>query len=183
MGEITQLLEDARNGDPGAWASAVSCLHEDLLRLARRARAGGKAPTLNATALVNECYLRFARRQADGIRNREHFLAVASCAMRQILVNYARDRLAAKRGGEALRVTLDEDRLHADGEADDLLALDVALAALQHEDPRMARVVDCRVFGGLTEQETAAALDLPLRSVQRLWHDARARLRELLTAA
>lgn len=180
MGDITQLLEDARNGDPSAWAHAVALLHEDLLRMARRTRAGGHAPTLNATALVNECYLRFARRQADGIQNREHFLAVASCAMRQILVNYARDRLAAKRGGDAVRITLDEAQLGVDDEAGDLLALDTALAKLLQEDERLARVVDCRIFGGLTEQETAMALSLPLRTVQRLWHDARERLRDLL---
>ncbi|HOV96005.1 MAG TPA: ECF-type sigma factor [Thermomonas sp.] len=180
MGEITQLLERARDGEPAAWEQAVASLYEDLLRMARRARAHGGAATLNPTALVNECYLRVARRQADGIHSREHFLAIAGRAMRQILVNYARDRVAAKRGGGALQVTLDEDTLSAQHEADDLLALDAALNQLATEDVRLARIVDCRIFSGLTEQETAEALNLPLRSVQRLWHDARERLRHLL---
>jgi len=180
MGDITQLLERARGGERDAWEQAIASLYEELLRMARRARAHGGAMTLNPTALVNECYLRVARRQADGIHNREHFLAVAGRAMRQILVNYARDQVAAKRGGDARRVTLDEEHLGTEREADDLLALDAALMRLASEDARMARVVDCRVFGGLTEQETAAALELPLRSVQRLWHDARERLRVLL---
>ena len=172
MGEITQLLERARDGEPAAWEQAVASLYEDLLRMARRARAHGGAATLNPTALVNECYLRVARRQADGIHSREHFLAIAGRAMRQILVNYARDRVAAKRGGGALQVTLDEDTLSAQHDA--------ALNQLATEDVRLARIVDCRIFSGLTEQETAEALNLPLRSVQRLWHDARERLRHLL---
>lgn len=180
MGEITRLLERAREGEPQAWERVVALLYEDLLQVARRVRAGGGAATLNPTALVHECYLRVARRQAGGIADREHFLALAGRAMRQILVNYARDRLAAKRGGGAQRVTLDEATLGADREADELLALDEALARLASQDVRLARVVDCRVFAGLTEQETASALDLPLRTVQRLWHDARERLRALL---
>jgi RNA polymerase sigma factor (TIGR02999 family) len=121
-----------------------------------------------------------AHRQADAIGSREHFLGVAGRAMRQILANYARERLAAKRGGGALRVTLDERDFGVEAEAEDLLALDTALAQLADEDPRLVKVVDCRVFGGLTEQETANALELPLRSVQRLWQRARERLRTLL---
>lgn len=180
MGEVTQLLERARDGESGAWERVVTLLYDELLHIARRARSGGGAATLNPTALVNECYLRVARRQAAGIDNREHFLAIAARAMRQILVNYARDRVAAKRGGDAQRVTLDEDSLGADHEAADLLAVATALDTLENEDTRQAQVVDCRVFGGLSEAETATALELPLRTVQRLWHAARERLRQLL---
>jgi RNA polymerase sigma factor (TIGR02999 family) len=180
MGEVTRLLEQARAGDPAAWNRVVALLYEELLRVARRARAGHGAGTLNATALVNECYLRMAHRRADAISNRTHFLAVAGCAMRQVLVNYARNRVAAKRGGGELHVTLDDAIPSADEEAEDLLALDDALIRLAREDACLARVVDCRVFAGLSETETATALDLSLRSVQRHWHTARARLRDLL---
>lgn len=180
MGEITRLLQGAREGQAQAWDAAVSELYGDLLRIARHVRAGCRVATLNPTALVNECYLRVARRKAHAIDNREHFLAVAGRAMRQILVNYARDRSALKRGGGIRHVTLDEGSVHADCEAQDLLALDEALGRLEVEDARLVRVIDCRVFSGLTEAETATALDLPLRSVQRLWHDARQRLRALL---
>jgi len=180
MGNITQLLEHARQGDSAAWHHAVTLLHEDLLRIARRSCAGGGTPTLNATALVNECYLRFAQHQANGIHNRAHFLAVASCAMRQILINYARDRVTAKRGSGAQRITLDDAHLCISQEADDVLALDVALSQLARDDPQLARIVECRIFGGMSEQETADALGLPLRTTQRLWQDARTRLRNLL---
>lgn len=180
MGEITLLLERARGGDGDAWERVVDLLYADLLQLARRMRAGGGPPTLNATALVNECYLRVARRGAGAIGNREHFLALAARAMRQILVNYARDRLAAKRGAGAVHVALEELPASADLEASDLLALDGAMTQLAAEDERLVRVVDCRVFGGLTEDETATALALPLRTVQRLWQRARDRLRTLL---
>lgn len=180
MGNITQLLEHARQGDTDAWNQVVTLLHEDLLRMAKRTGAGGNAQTLNATALVNECYLRFAQRQADGIHDRAHFLAVASCAMRQILINYARDHLTAKRGAGAQRITLNDNHLGITQEADDLLALDTAMRQLAQDDPRLVRIVECRVFGGMNEQEAADALQLPLRTTQRLWHDARARLRELM---
>jgi RNA polymerase sigma factor (TIGR02999 family) len=176
MGPITQLLARARDGDGGAWDSVVALLYDDLLRLARGAHAGARAATLNPTALVHECYLRLARQGAEAIHSRAHFLAVAGRAMRQILVNHARDRSAAKRGGGAAHTTLQHLELAADGEAADVLALDAALQALEQEDVRLVRVVDCRVFAGLSEAETSEALGLSLRSVQRLWQTARAHL-------
>ncbi len=180
MGDVTRLLEHARRGEPRAWDEAVALLYEDLLRVAHRVHAGRGAATLDPVALVNECYLRVARRRAEPIADRKHFLAVAARAMRQILVNYARDRTAAKRGGRAPHVTLNEETLGADREAVELLALDEALGRLEAEDARLVRVVDCRVFCGLTEPETASALGLSLRTVQRLWREARRRLRLLL---
>lgn len=180
MGEITRLLYCAHGGDADAWERVVALLYPELLRLARRVRSANGAPTLCATALVHECYLRMARAQGGSISSRTHFLGVAGRAMRQILANYARDRMAAKRGGGARQVTLDEEGLSADSEAGELLALDAALEQLAAEDVRLVQVVDCRVFAGLTEQETAVALELPLRTVQRLWQRARERLRTLL---
>src|SRR5690349_8964835 len=173
MGDITFLLQRARGGDDAAWQRVVALLYDDLLRLARCASTSGRSATLNATALVHECYLRLAKHGAEAIGTRAHFLALAGRAMRQILVNHARDRLAAKRGGGAAHTTLDHLDLAAEHEADELLGLDEALERLAAEDERLARVIDCRVFGGLSEAETAEALDLPLRSAQRLWQQAR----------
>lgn len=182
MGEITQLLGAVRAGDGDAWNRIVAILYDDLRRIAQRANAGRRAHSLNATALVHECWLRFADGGGHGIVDRGHFLAVAARAMRQILANHARDRLAAKRGGGARRTTLDEVDLAADCEAEELVELDALLARLAHEDERLVRIVDCRLFGGLTEAETADALALPLRTAQRLWSRARDRLVALATA-
>lgn len=177
MGEITRLLDGARDGDSAAWERVIVLLYDDLLRLARRATPGRGPSTMNATALVHECYLRVARGSPGAITSGSHFLALASRAMRQILVNHARDRVAAKRGGGAVHVPLDHQQISADREADEVLMLDEALARLAREDERLSQVVDCRVFGGLTEAETASALDIPLRTVQRRWQTARERLR------
>jgi len=176
MEEITVLLGRARHGDGAAWNEVVGLLYADLMRLARRAGFSGRAHTLNATALVNECYLRMAKNGANAIHDRAHFLAIAGRAMRQILVNHARDRIAAKRGSGAVHTTLEHLEVQADQEAQDLLEMDSALQELAQEDERLVRVIDCRIFGGLSEAETAQALDLSLRTVQRLWSQARERL-------
>lgn len=180
MGEITQLFEQARAGHDGAWNRVVTLLYDDLRRLAYRAGGNGQPDTLNATALVHECWLRLSREGGVAVTGRAHFFALAGRAMRQILANHARDRLAAKRGGGAQRTTLDRLDIAADHEAEELARIDAALAQLAGEDERLVRVVDCRVFGGLSEAETAEALALSLRTVQRLWAQARDRLDTLL---
>lgn len=177
MGEITLLLERTRSGEPAAWEKVVAMLYDDLLRIARRTAATRGPATLNATALVHECYLRVARGNHAAIANSQHFLALASRAMRQIMVNHARDRIAAKRGGGAVHVTLDNQQLSIEREADDVLLLDEALTRLAKDDEQLSRVVDCRIFGGLTEEETAHTLGIPLRTVQRRWQLAREKLR------
>lgn len=177
MGEVTRLLECSRDGDPEAWERVIVLMYDDLLRLARRAAPARRAATMNATALVHECYLRVARNRADAISSSSHFLALASRAMRQILVNHARDRVAAKRGGGAIHVTLERQQVSADQEADDVLMLDEALTTLEASDKPLSEVVNCRIFGGLSEAETAAALGVSLRTVQRRWQQARERLR------
>lgn len=180
MSEITRLLDDARAGDAGAWDQAVALVYQDLKRIARGVLGHGGSATLNPTGLVHDCYLRIARAGPEGVLNRAHFLALAARAMRQLMLNHARDRLADKRGGGAVHTDIDA---HADAvvqEAQQLLELDSALQRLEREDSRWVRVVECRVFAGLSEQETADAMDLPLRSAQRLWSDARARLVDLL---
>lgn len=192
MTEVTRLLADARGGDAGAWDRAVALVYQDLKRLARGVLAGGAGATLNPTALVHDCYLRMSRVGPDGVLNRGHFMALAATAMRQLMSNHARDKLAEKRGGGLQPDSLDGDtdvlasaqgqghaaRLSA--EAEQLIELDSALEQLQTENPEWVRVVECRIFVGLTETETAEALELPLRSCQRLWADARKRLAELL---
>lgn len=177
MSEITLLLEQAQAGDESAWQRVAALLHDDLLRLARCANTSGRPDTLNAAALVQECYRQVAGSGTEiGIGNRSHFLALAGRAMRQILTGHARERVAAKSATDA---TPD---LAADREADELLSLDAALQQLGASDERAVRVVDCRLFGGLTEVETAEALRLPLRTVQRLWAKARERLQSLQAA-
>lgn len=182
MGEVTRLLERARGGDAAAWDTAVALVYADLRRIARAVLQADAHATLDPTALVHECYLRLARAGADGVESRAHFLSLAARAMRQLMLNHARDRVAAKRGGGATRLALSERDAAADDQAEQLIHLDQALQQLAAEDERMARVVECRVFGGLGEAETAEALGIPLRTVQRAYADARARLGEILGA-
>jgi RNA polymerase sigma factor (TIGR02999 family) len=183
MGEITQLLDRARGGDGAAWEDVVELLYADLKRLARGA-IGGSAHTLGATGLVHECYERLARSGALGVRDRCHFLSLSARIMRQILINHARDRVAAKRGGGLAPVHGVEAQAaeNLDEEAQDLLHLDLALRQLEAIDARLVHVVECRIFAGLSEDETAQALQVPLRTAQRLWLRARDQLRELLQA-
>lgn len=157
----------------------VPLLYQDLRRLARTARwkvsAGG---TLQTTALVHEAYLRLQR--STGFNDRQHFLRSAAIAMRQILVNLARDGLAQKRGGGAPEVSLDDAPDLPAASAESLLQVSDALQRLNALNPRLAQVVECRFFGGYTDEETAAALGLTDRTVRRDWIKARAwLLREL----
>jgi RNA polymerase sigma factor (TIGR02999 family) len=157
----------------------VPVLYDDLRRLARSARwkvsAGG---TLQTTALVHEAYLRLSR--SAGFQDRQHFMRCAAIAMRQILVNLARDALAAKRGGGAQELSLDDAPELPVPQAESLLDVSDALQRLAALSPRLAQVVECRFFGGYSDEETAAALGLTDRSVRRDWLKARAwLLREL----
>jgi RNA polymerase sigma factor (TIGR02999 family) len=179
MSEITQLLDRARSGDGAAWEDVVELLYADLKRLARGA-IGSSANTLGATGLVHECYERLARAGALGVRDRCHFLSLSARIMRQILINHARDRVAAKRGGAAPRDADTDVAENLDDEAQDLLHLDLSLRQLEALDARLVHVVECRIFAGLSEEETAQALQVPLRTAQRLWLQARERLRALL---
>jgi len=189
MSEVTQLLQRARDGDGSAWDQVVAIIYDDLRRIARGVLHGPGSATLDATGLVHECYLRLSRAGPEGVINRQHFLALAAKAMRQLMLNHARDRLAAKRGGGAQQVTLDDNDLAADAQAEHLVMLDSALQRLADGDERLAKAVECRVFAGLSEQETADALseqetadamEMPLRSSQRLFAEARQRLAQIL---
>ncbi|HQW80516.1 MAG: RNA polymerase subunit sigma [Rhodanobacteraceae bacterium] len=181
MSQVTELLDKARSGDDRAWDQAIALVYDDLKRIARGVLAGGQG-TLNPTALVHECYLRLERGGAESVQNRAHFLALAARAMRQLMLNHARDRLAAKRGGGAIHTDIDAGNDAVAIEAQHLIDIDSALNRLESENPQWVRLVECRVFAGLTEQETADVIGESLRTSQRLWADARARLASLLAA-
>jgi RNA polymerase sigma factor (TIGR02999 family) len=171
-GEVTRLLRSARDGQPAALERLIPLLYEDLRRLAQRqlGREYGDR-TLNATALVHESYLKFGG-IALAATDRAHFLSMAARAMRQVLVDHARDRKAAKRGGGLWeRITLTDGAWAQEFDSDGVLAMDEALRGLE---PRERQVVECRFFGGMEEQEIAAALGVSQRTVQRDWLKARA---------
>jgi RNA polymerase sigma factor (TIGR02999 family) len=172
IGEVTRLLRNARGGDPGALELLVPLVYEDLRRLARLQLGHEYAErTLNATALVHESYLKLGV-GALAATDRPHFLAIAARAMRQVLVDHARDRKAAKRGGGSWEgITLTDGAWVREFDPDGVLQLDEALAALE---PRQRQVVECRFFGGMEEQEIAAALGISERTVHRDWMKARA---------
>jgi RNA polymerase sigma factor (TIGR02999 family) len=184
MSEITVLLGQAREGDPLAWDRVVQLLYADLKRLARSASMDGGQ---EVTALVHDCYLRMCRSGADAIANRAHFLSLAAMAMRQLVINHARDRVAQKRGAGQAHTTLGKADLDlsasARAEAEELLEIDTALKRLADTDRRLVQVVECRLFAGLSEEETATAMGVSLRTSQRLWQEARTHLRMLLDDA
>ena len=171
---VTELLRRAGAGDRGALDRALPLVYDELRRLARRQlRREAEGHTLNTTALVHEAYIRLVDQTRAEWRDRAHFLAVASTAMRRVLVDHARRHHAAKRGNGA-RVPLEQlEGLAADERVELLVALDEALVRLAALDPRQARVVECRFFGGLTEEETAEALGIGLRTAKRDWAKAR----------
>ena len=169
--------------------AAVAAAYRELREIAHRrlGRAAVGGGTFSTTGLVHETYLRLAE-QSAGVgawNDRGHFLAVASLAMRYVLVDRARARMTRKRGGGGAGdhiVTLDDEVMGADGQAEMVLDLNDALERLAAWDPRLARVVDCRFFGGLSETETAEALGVTVRTVQRDWVKARVLLRRSLEA-
>lgn len=172
---VTELLARAGAGDRDALDRALPLVYAELRRLAtRQLRREAVGHTLSTTALVHEAWLRLADQSRCAWRDRAHFLAVAATAMRRILVDHARRHHAAKRGAGTPRVPLEHvDAVPAAERAALLVALDEALARLAALDARQARVVECRFFGGLTEEETAEALGVGLRTVKRDWAKAR----------
>jgi RNA polymerase sigma factor (TIGR02999 family) len=181
--EISALLTAYASGDRGAFERVVPLVYEELRRLARRhLRRTPAGTSLDTTGLVHEAYLKLAASEGLRLQDRDHLLAVSAVAMRQVIVSRARARTAGKRGGGKLALPLDEAELPALAQAEWLLDLDRALEELRRCDPRLAAVVDCRFFAGLSEEETAQALGQSLRSVQRGWVRARAWLRSELQA-
>lgn len=181
MSSVTHLLAAHRAGEPEAFGQLVHLVYQDLRRIARgqRRRMGG-GETLNTTALVHEAYAKLVEYEGVAPADRGHLMAVAAVAMRQLLVDYARYRAREKRGGGAVHEPVDEQTDAVGRDARHLLDLDLALQRLAGREPRQAHVVECRYFAGLSEQETADALGVSLRTVQREWLKARAWLREEL---
>ena len=182
---VTQLLAAWREGDPNAFEKLAPAIHQELHRAAHHYMAGERpGHVLQTTALVNEAYLRLVDWKDVKWQNRAHFFGVAATMMRRILVDYARELESAKRGGRAFRVSLSDVAELPLERAADVIALDDALNALAAFDPRKSRVVELRYFGGLSLEETAAALDVSVATVRRDWSLARAWLyRELASAA
>jgi len=177
----TDYLAELRSGRQESLDRLVPLLYEELRVLARRQLAArGRGGTLETTGLIHETYLKLVDQSRAGWQDRVHFLALASLAMRHVLVDRAKARRALKRGGEQRRITLDESRIAVEDQAEALLQLDDALHRLAEAAPRLARVVEYRFFGGLTEEEVATALDITVRTVQRDWAKARLFLRRAL---
>jgi len=173
--DITELLYRWDSGDASARQQLMPLVYDELRRVARRSLAGQRNDhTLQSTALVHEAYLRLAGPRAMHWQNRSHFFAVAAQMMRQILVDHARRRLAAKRGGSSLTLSLDEAVALPQQTRVDLVALDDALTRLAELDQRQSQVVELRFFGGLSVEETARALGISVATVKREWAVARA---------
>jgi RNA polymerase sigma factor (TIGR02999 family) len=168
--------EQPSDGEPNRpdVGDVYALAYAELRRIAHRQLRNERSDhTLNTTALVHEAYLRLAERTPAWI-DQSHFFALAAQAMRHILIDYARKHRSDRRGGKCVRIPLDETTLTLDDRADLLLAVDEALNRLAALDERRARVVECRFFGGLTEDETAAALGIAVRTVKRDWAKAKA---------
>lgn len=181
--DITQLLIAHGTGQPDALDRLVPLVYDDLRRVARvqlaRQRPGD---SLNTTGLVHDAYMRLVDQSRATYRDRGHFFAVCAIAMRQIIVDHARRRGRRKRGGDQVHVPLEDAASPIAREAERVLEINNALDKLAAHDPRLARVVECRFFAGLSEQETAEALGLSVRTTQREWFKARAWLRAELGA-
>jgi len=187
---IARLLEELKSGDRGALDELFALLYKELKDLAGRHRRRWHGNhTLDTTALLHESYVKLVGRSTIDVESRAHFLALAARAMRHILCDYARERGARKRGGGLERLPLDALEGRARGpivftedQSNTLLALDEALGRLARIDPRQGEVVECRFFGGLTIEETAAALGVSPRTVKRDWAMAQAWLHREIRA-
>jgi RNA polymerase sigma factor (TIGR02999 family) len=172
QGDVTRLLEEARGGSQTALDRVLPLVYEELRRLARRqVSREAQGHTLHATELVHEAYLKLAGSGGVNALNRPHLMAMASRAMRQLLVDHARSRKAKKRGGDWQMTTLKDGPEIRELAPEEILTLDEALEDL---DSRQRQVVECRFFGGMEESEIAAALEVSERTVRRDWVKARA---------
>lgn len=172
--DITGWLDAAREGDRDALDRVLATLYQELHTMARRQLAGQHGQTLDATALVHEAYLKLIGRREAKFDDRAHFFAYAASAMRSVVVDYARQRLAQKRGGDLHRVTDLPEEIEGGLRLDeDMLGLDTALTQLSAVDERLAQVVELRYFAGLSELEIAALLKRSERSIRRDWQKAK----------
>lgn len=180
--ELTRLLRAWSEGDKQALAELVPQVQSELRRLARAYMAGERPNhPLQTTALINEAYIRLIGWNNVQWHSRAHFFAVAAQLMRKVLVDIARSRGRTKRGGGAFETSLDEGCVYSQERTRDLLAVDEALTKLETLDPRKSRIVELKFFGGLTEEEVAAVLEISERTVRREWSLARAWLHHEIT--
>lgn len=178
---VTQLLANWSHGDDAALGELTPLVYEELRRLAHHFMEGQRSDhTLQTTALVDEAYLRLADQTKANWQNRAHFFAVAARAMRHILVDYARSNQAQKRGGGAVKIELDEVAIFSPQESEAIVDLHEALERLGSLDPRKARVVELKYFGGLKHDEIAEVMKISSVTVRRDWTFARAWLRDEL---
>lgn len=180
--DITELLVACSRGESDAMDRLIPLVYDDLREIARRRLAGERADhTLNTTALVHEAYVKLVDQSAAGWKDRAHFFAVSARVIRNLLIDYARERRAAKRGGGAIHLPLDDRIEGRSPRTIELLALDEALTALGRHDERLERVVECRFFGGMSMEETAATLGVSVSTARRDWLRGRAYLYRALT--
>jgi RNA polymerase sigma factor (TIGR02999 family) len=176
-GAVTQLLIGVRAGDRAAIDRLFAMVYEDLHARAHRQLAQSYgAKTLSTTALVHETYLKLSAADRPEWTDRRHFFGVAARAMRQIIVDQARRRLAHKRGGQAQRLDIADFEVPIEERAEELLALDAAVERLEQENPRLAEIVNLRFYAGLSVEEAARTIDISERTVKRDWRLARAYL-------
>lgn len=180
---LTEMLNAAQAGDAQAASAAYAFVYDELKKSARRSLRGGRSgDTITPTVLVHEVYLRFCEHDGKPLRDRSHFFALASRAMRQILVDHARRRASKKRGGEA-HITDVDSSLSLQDDLSRTLELDTALCALEARDPDLARLVEWHFFGGLAFQEIADETGRHERTVRRDWELARSFLQRALNPA
>lgn len=173
--DVTVLLAELTGGNPVVVNALLPLIYDELHRVAdNQLRGERRDHTLNATALVHEAYLKLVDQSRVTWQNRAHFLGVAAQAMRRILINYAEQRRAQKRGGEMMATTFDDELAPRDVRADELVNLDEALTRLKAISPRQAATVEYRFFGGLTHEEIAEVLNVSVPTVRRDWRMARA---------
>ncbi|NNM32340.1 MAG: sigma-70 family RNA polymerase sigma factor [Gemmatimonadetes bacterium] len=177
---VTEILIRSRDRDESARDALFARLYDELARVARRQLAG-RGATLETAGLINETYLRVVDQKQVDWEDRSHFFAYAARAMRHVLVDRARRRGAQKRGGGQRPVTFTERVVEPEMEVDSILEVDEALDELSRTDSRLARMVELRFFGGLTEEEAAEVLGVSARTVRRDWFKAKAFLHEALT--
>ena len=181
---VTKLLEEWNSGDREALDKLMPLIYEELRKMARRyMHQQNPGHTLQTTALIHEAYLRLVKQKEKHFQNRAHFFGVAAQAMRHILVDYARERHTAKRGGGARPISLEEAALVTPERAGDLVAFDDALKELESLSKRQSRVVELRYFGGLSVDETAAVLEVSPDTVMRDWRMAKTWLHRALSPA
>lgn len=181
--EITRFLRRLREGDATAAADLMPILYEQLRGIAGRLLRPGQVHTLQPTALVNEAWMKIVGGASFDFADRTHFLALAATAMRQVLLNHARDRRARKRGGDVERVPLDDCLDLIEAESGDVVELSDVLEQLAAAAPRPAKVVEMRVFAGMTVDEVAVALATTPALVKSDWRFARALLQQKLRPA